>query len=116
MELKAVRTQVIDLECSRRNMERKVEIMKDVIKMHEQRDATNTYKDTLTDTAMPSPACSQLQQSSRSQCHSWNHLFPPQCSWTSFPTITVISTIGATRMEEDFQLRILQNQVIPIQS
>ena len=43
LELNAVRTQVIELESTKADLERKNKIMNDVIKMHEQRQASQAY-------------------------------------------------------------------------
>ena len=85
LELNAVRTQVIELESSKRDLERKVKIMTDVIKMYEQRDATNAYKETLPDTAMPHRSNQQSHQLSQCQCHLCNHHSPPPCSCFHLP-------------------------------
>ena len=87
IELNAVRTQVIELETSKTDLERKIKIMEEVIKMHEQRQAANAYKDILTDPNKPSQfnrqsqqQPQQSQQSAATQSYPWYYHWPPHMS------------------------------------
>ena len=73
LELNAVRTQLIDLESSKADLERKNKIMNDVIKMHEQRQASQAYSGISHDFLQPSHPPQQL---SEPQCHPGSHSHP----------------------------------------
>ena len=81
VELNAVRTQVIELESSKIDLERKVKIMTEVIKMHEERETSNAYKNTFPESALPSHSSQPSHHPPRPQCH----LYPCSHLWNHHP-------------------------------
>ena len=72
LELNSVRTSVIELESAKIDLERKVKIMTEVIKMHEQRQAAKAYSDIRTDATN----LNQSQQYHQQQQHFVSHCQP----------------------------------------
>ena len=83
LELNSVRTHVLELETDKADLERKISVMNDVIKMHQQRQTTRTFENDFPDLAQPSNT--RQQQSVDSQCHHGSHHLPAYhvCSYAN---------------------------------
>ena len=79
-----MRTNVIELESAKLDLEKKVKIMTDVIKMHEQRQAAQAYADVRKEPVNLAQSQQQHHQQPGSHCHpGYHHHLVPLCLYTN---------------------------------
>ena len=112
LEVNAVRTQVVELETSKADLEKKNKIMSDVIKMHEERQAARAYRDLLPDQPPMSTYSSQQtlgRPNLSTCCCSWSP--PPTCSRTKLQCCCSGKSASTTGEKSESEIRSIRDTI-----